>query len=84
VNSIGFAGLISSGRLQVNDLSPDSPAIDAGNPAPSDFNTPATCRPTDSIGRERPRAGPDGAAAVCDIGALEFLPDRLFGDRFEG
>lgn len=84
VNSIGFSGLISSGRLQVNDLSPDSPAIDAGNPAPSDFDTPATCRPSDSIGRERPRAGPDGAAAVCDIGALEFLRDRLFGDRFEG
>ena len=42
------------------ELLPDSPAIDAGEPA--------YCLPTDQIGNPRPQEGP------CDIGAIESVP----------
>lgn len=56
---------------------PDSPAVDACGPGPG--NIP------DFLGNARPQdlAKPDGAG-MYDMGAVERLPDHLFGDGFEG
>jgi hypothetical protein len=83
VDNVRFGGLRRLGRLRVNNLLPDSPAIDQGSPLASDFGNPSTCRPTDIIGTERPQAGPGPSEPFCDIGALEFVEDGLFGDRFQ-
>ena len=81
-DDVRFGGLRRLGRLRVNNLLPDSPAIDQGSPLASDFGNPSTCRPTDIIGTERPQAGPGPSEPLCDIGALEFVDDGLFSDRF--
>ncbi|MEO7433172.1 MAG: hypothetical protein ABIR62_14320 [Dokdonella sp.] len=55
---------------------PDSPAVDACGPGPGTI--------TDFLGTARPQdvAKPD-AAGMYDMGAVERLPDHLFGDGFE-
>jgi hypothetical protein len=83
VADFGFGDTQTVGRVRFRELLPGSPAIDAGNPAASDFSDPSTCRPTDIAGTDRPWAGTSGSAAVCDIGATEFIPDTLFSDAFE-
>ncbi|MBN2556915.1 MAG: right-handed parallel beta-helix repeat-containing protein [Anaerolineales bacterium] len=57
--------LFLSGWPQVDlRLQPESPAIDAGDPA--------TCPSLDFLGVPRPADGDGDGAAVCDIGAFEW------------
>jgi hypothetical protein len=55
---------------------PDSPAVDACDPGPGTI--------PDLLGTARPQdlPRPDGAGPY-DMGAIERLPDRIFGDGFE-
>lgn len=56
----------NGGPTQTHALLPDSPALDAGNPAPPETGT-GTCTLTDQRGVRRPQ-GP-----ACDIGAYELI-----------
>jgi hypothetical protein len=52
------------GQTLTHALLPDSPAIDAGDPA--------VCPPVDQRGFARPKDGDGNGTAVCDIGAFEL------------
>jgi hypothetical protein len=69
--------------VQVLPLAFDSPARDAGNPAPPG-DDPASCVATDARGLARPQDGDADGVPACDIGAWEAPAERLFGDGFEG
>ncbi|MCQ4166912.1 CSLREA domain-containing protein [Tahibacter harae] len=62
----------NGGTTETQMPAADSPAVDAGAPAVSDY----PCEATDQRGRPRP-LGPR-----CDIGAVES-DDRIFADGFE-
>ena len=53
-----------------------------GSPA-IDFAQPGPCPPGDQLGTSRPYDGDMTGTAECDAGALELLPDWIFGDGFE-
>ncbi len=55
------------GVLPTHGLKPDSPCIDAGD----DLQCPAT----DQLGQTRVDV-PDVGTSICDIGAVEFQPER--------
>ena len=57
------------GNTYVHALKPDSPAVDAGDPA--------FCVPADQRGMFRPIDGDLDGEANCDIGAYEYLPKWL-------
>ncbi len=72
------ATMISLGPLQDNGgatfthaLLPDSPAVDAGNPADPGSGGEA-CQPQDQRGYDRPVDGDADESAICDIGAFEL------------
>lgn len=56
---------------------PGSPAIDSGSDAPGD------CASVDERGLARPWDGDMTGGAVCDMGAVEVGPIRVFQDDFE-
>jgi CSLREA domain-containing protein len=62
----------NGGDSKTHALNPDSPAIDAGDPA--------TCTATDQRGILRPKDGNLDGSAVCDIGAFEFVSEMDYGD----
>jgi hypothetical protein len=69
---------LNGGATMTHALLPDSPAIDAGNPAAPGSGGPA-CAATDQRGLARPIDGNGDGVAQCDIGAFEvgfdtFLP----------
>jgi hypothetical protein len=70
------------GMQRIHGLTPDSPALDAGNPNPTG-SAGSSCRSTDQVGQTRPFDG--GGGLVCDIGAIEETSpiSLLFGDGFE-
>jgi CSLREA domain-containing protein len=57
----------NGGATETHDLLSDSPAIDMAEPT--------VCPPTDQRGEIRPFDGDDDGTAVCDIGAVEFVPE---------
>jgi hypothetical protein len=69
---------LNGGATMTHALQPDSPAIDAGNPAAPGSGGPA-CAAADQRGFIRPIDGNRDGVARCDIGAFErghdtFLP----------
>lgn len=54
---------------------PDSPAVDACDPGTGII--------ADLLGNARPQDLPPDGAGPFDMGAVERLPDRIFGDGFE-
>lgn len=73
-----------TGLLPYHPLGTDSPAIDAGSAAPitSDPDMWPGCRPLDQIGTARPKDGNANGTAVCDIGAIEYVPESVITERF--
>lgn len=67
-----------TGSPAYHPLSLNSPAIDAGFPAPptNDPDYFANCRLTDQIGTVRPIDGNRDGEAICDMGAVE-APERI-------
>lgn len=61
----------NGGATETMTLQPDSPAIDAGNPAPPG-STDTACQPTDQRGVARPQDGNGDGVIRCDIGAYEL------------
>jgi uncharacterized protein DUF1565 len=59
MNTDPLIGVLPVGSLGYHALKPNSPAINAGNPA--------TCLTTDERGVARPQGG------ICDIGAYEYI-----------
>jgi len=57
----------NGGPTLTRDLLSDSPAIDAG--------TNSGCPATDQRGAPRPFDGDDNGSSICDIGAVEYLPE---------
>ena len=76
---VGTGGLplnpLLSGLMGYHALLPDSPAIDAGNPAgcTDHLGSPLT---TDQRGWPRPLDGDGDGDAICDIGSYEFDPEH--------
>ena len=71
-----LAPLTSLGRGQVGRLPlADSPALELA--------LSANCSSTDARGRARPFDGDGDGTAVCDAGAIEYLPDAVFASGFE-
>ena len=58
-------------------LLPNSPAVDAGNPAAPGSGI-AACVTIDQRGVDRPKDGNGDSQGVCDIGAYEASPGGLF------
>jgi hypothetical protein len=73
-------GLVN-GEVNIADTMPviryasSSPVVDAG--------ATALCLADDARGSSRPQDGNGDGQAVCDIGAYELLPARIFADGFE-
>ena len=68
--------IINGGRVPTMDLSPGSAAIDNG--------TNSSCPSLDARGFARPFDGDGGGISTCDVGALEYRPQLLLRDGFEG
>ncbi|AVP97489.1 hypothetical protein C7S18_09905 [Ahniella affigens] len=62
---------------------PTSPAIDAGDPAGC-LGTQDTNLVVDQWTTRRPQDGDQDGVERCDLGAIEFVDDALFGNSFEG
>ena len=76
-NTFGLqAPAINGGRVPTMDLSPGSVAIDNG--------TNTSCPSLDARGFARPFDGDGGGISTCDVGALEYRPQLLLRDGFEG
>jgi CSLREA domain-containing protein len=65
-----YPSSISEGITPFPALLDNAEAIDMANPAPVGAS-PAACEPEDQRHMKRPSAGTGGAAARCDIGAVE-------------
>jgi len=65
--------LVNGGPDVIYALMPESPAIDAANPAVPGSDTNA-CLEADQRGVSRPLDGDEDATPVCDIGAYELDP----------
>lgn len=63
----------NGGQVLSQALLPDSPAIDAANPALPDSGG-STCEPRDIVGTTRPKDGNGDGVAQCDMGAFERRP----------
>lgn len=61
------------GSLSAHIPQPGSPAIDAGSALTPGAGSPA-CAAEDQLGTSRPQDGDEDGTAVCDIGAIEYLP----------
>jgi hypothetical protein len=63
--------LANGGPTPTHALEPGSPAIEAGGDDPPLFE----CERTDQRGVSRPRDGDGDGVPLCDVGAVEFVPE---------
>lgn len=68
--------LDTTAAMPTHQPAPGSPLIDAGD-------ADGSCERTDARGVARPQDGNGDGVARCDVGAVELLSDRIFGDGFD-
>lgn len=79
-----FPEITASGQGGFLALGLDSPAVDAGNPTTPSIADWTTCMSSDARGVARPQNGSGNPVlSVCDIGAYEQEPIRIFRNGFE-
>ncbi|SDD35644.1 choice-of-anchor Q domain-containing protein [Aquimonas voraii] len=79
-----FPDIPANGQGGFLALGLDSPAVDAGNPVTPFVADWTTCMSSDARGVARPQNGSGNPLlSVCDIGAYEQEPMRIFRDGFE-
>lgn len=79
-----FPEIPASGQGGFLALGLDSPAVDAGNPVTPSVADWTTCMSLDARGVARPQNGSGNPVlSVCDIGAYEQEPIRIFRSGFE-